>query len=392
MAIRGAINRLRQRAFVVFAICMLLGLTGFVEFAIDRYEAVVLQQIEGVAKRELQEFAHTHREAIDAGDRGTFERAALNRLRNPDLAFVGLSLGQGTRPWFFGDLENGSKGVFGRRSLALLGFDSESRVERHGARFLLETSMSVGKARLVAGRDITGMLSGLRSTERQIRFFQTGVSILLMVGFWVATRWALTSQSPSTSERNRSKAGPLASSASALGEEGGRPPLRQDDLARTGAVASTVERSPGSNEKPLPPHPALRRGYHVLVVEDNPVNRTVAEEMLRRMGCRVTCAEDGLVCLDWVQEESFDLIFMDIQMPRMDGLEATRRIREMERAGAQSPTPIVALTAHSQPRDRMAAHQSGMNDHIAKPFTELDLVEALRTHCESKPAQAGFDV
>ena len=100
--------------------------------------------------------------------------------------------------------------------------------------------------------------------------------------------------------------------------------------------------------------------------------------MLEELGCRVECARDGVECLAKYHPQRFDIVFMDIQMPRMDGLEATRKIRAIETKQGSDPTPIIALTAHSQPRDLTACRIAGMNGHIGKPFTKGDLERAMR--------------
>ena len=104
-------------------------------------------------------------------------------------------------------------------------------------------------------------------------------------------------------------------------------------------------------------------GQRVLLVEDNPVNQEVASELLRLAGLVVEVAEDGERAVDLALSRDYDLILMDVQMPRMDGLAATRAIRE--RAGPA--TPIVAMTANAFGEDRAACLDAGMNDHVAKP-------------------------
>lgn len=109
----------------------------------------------------------------------------------------------------------------------------------------------------------------------------------------------------------------------------------------------------------------IPEGARVLAVDDNPVNRKVVGRMLQQFGVEVTLAEGGQAALDAVEEKTFDLIFMDCQMPDMDGMEATRRIRARERRDSM---PIVALTANTSMNDKKACFDAGMNDHVGKPI------------------------
>ncbi len=117
------------------------------------------------------------------------------------------------------------------------------------------------------------------------------------------------------------------------------------------------------------------RGAHILLVDDNSINQQVAFEFLEDAGMVVTVAVDGKQCLAALDRQSFDLIFMDIQMPEMDGLEATRRIRLNEK---YQDLPIIAMTAHVMAGDREKSLAAGMNEHIPKPLTQAVLYQALQ--------------
>ena len=111
-----------------------------------------------------------------------------------------------------------------------------------------------------------------------------------------------------------------------------------------------------------------RRGARVLLVEDNEINQEVASSLMERMGMSVTLAENGLNAVNACKARTFDIIFMDIQMPVMDGLEAARRLRAQEAEDGAGPTPIIAMTAHAMREDREKSRDAGMDDHITKPI------------------------
>ncbi|MET0661274.1 MAG: response regulator, partial [Steroidobacteraceae bacterium] len=116
----------------------------------------------------------------------------------------------------------------------------------------------------------------------------------------------------------------------------------------------------------------------VLVIEDNAVNRKVAQRFLERLGCSVTMAEDGTQGVEIFEQNSFDLVLMDLQMPGTDGYEATRRIRKLE-LGKQH-TPIVALTAHAMVGELERCLAAGMDDFLTKPLLSDRLEEVLLKH------------
>ena len=107
------------------------------------------------------------------------------------------------------------------------------------------------------------------------------------------------------------------------------------------------------------------KGARILLVEDNDLNQEVATELLRDAGFIVDVAENGEIALEKMQQASFDLVLMDMQMPVMDGLTATREIRKLPDFAA---LPIIAMTANVQASDRLRCSEAGMNDHLAKPI------------------------
>lgn len=115
-------------------------------------------------------------------------------------------------------------------------------------------------------------------------------------------------------------------------------------------------------------------GARLLLAEDNAINREIVFELLSGTGIEVESAEDGLEAFEKVLTNAYDLILMDVQMPDMNGLEATRAIRELS---AWESKPIVAYTASIHPEDRRACEEAGMNDFIAKPLSPVVLYTTL---------------
>jgi len=116
-------------------------------------------------------------------------------------------------------------------------------------------------------------------------------------------------------------------------------------------------------------------GKRVLLVEDNPVNQTVIEAMLRSLGCVVCVVGDGAQAIHEVGQQPFDAVLMDCRLPIVDGYEATRRIRQLPE---HARLPIIALTANALLGDREACLHAGMNDYLAKPFKRTDLKQILQ--------------
>ncbi|MGB2816621.1 MAG: response regulator [Burkholderiaceae bacterium] len=152
-------------------------------------------------------------------------------------------------------------------------------------------------------------------------------------------------------------------------------PVRQQELL--GALARLLGRA-----DPVVP-PALKvapgsRG-RVLVAEDNPVNQEVARAMLRDLGCELRLADNGREALNAMRTQAFDVVFMDCQMPEMDGFEAVRRLRAADAADYETPldVPIVALTANALAGDEERCRAAGFDDYLPKPFRQQQLDEML---------------
>jgi CheY-like chemotaxis protein len=132
---------------------------------------------------------------------------------------------------------------------------------------------------------------------------------------------------------------------------------------------------------------AIASGMHILVAEDNVVNQAVIQRLLTKRGHRVSIANNGRGAVEACEREPFDLIFMDVQMPEMDGIEATREIRRREASGQH--VPIVALTAHAMSGDRERCLAVGMDDYMTKPVDPKQLDVVLANHSKNTDAQVG---
>ncbi len=115
-------------------------------------------------------------------------------------------------------------------------------------------------------------------------------------------------------------------------------------------------------------------GKHVLLVEDNEINQMIAQSILEEVGLQVTVANDGVEGCELIYKQKFDLVIMDIQMPRMDGLTAAKKIRE---DATFAHIPIIAMTAHAMESDREKSLSAGMNDHTTKPIDPPQLFKVL---------------
>jgi two-component system, sensor histidine kinase and response regulator len=155
-------------------------------------------------------------------------------------------------------------------------------------------------------------------------------------------------------------------------------PVKPSELlaAVRAGLAGTVQCGAQAASAPAAAAPARER-LSVLLVEDNPVNRKLAVHVLEKDGHSVVAAENGEIALGVLASSKFDLVLMDVQMPRMDGIEATRAIREKERVTGEH-VPIIALTAHAMAGDRERCLQAGMDGYLIKPIRPATLLEAIQ--------------
>jgi two-component system sensor histidine kinase/response regulator len=131
-----------------------------------------------------------------------------------------------------------------------------------------------------------------------------------------------------------------------------------------------------------------RQKVRILVAEDNPMNQKLAVTFLTKAGYSVDAVEDGRMVLEALKSKSYDLILMDVQMPKIDGFEATKIVREME--GERKHTPIIAMTAHAMKGDRERCFQAGMDDYISKPIEREELLETINKWIKSQDFKKDF--
>jgi two-component system, sensor histidine kinase and response regulator len=157
-------------------------------------------------------------------------------------------------------------------------------------------------------------------------------------------------------------------------------PIKHDELRR--ALNALIEDRDGragpmqSGPEPVSTTSPIRP-LRVLVAEDNVVNQRLASAMLARLGHEVVIVSDGVEAVAAVNQERFDVVFMDVQMPTMSGLDATASIRESER-GTSVRVPIVAMTARAMSGDRERCLEAGMDDYVTKPVSLVAIENALR--------------
>jgi signal transduction histidine kinase/CheY-like chemotaxis protein len=160
-------------------------------------------------------------------------------------------------------------------------------------------------------------------------------------------------------------------------------PVRHLDLHNSlqGLFAPKHASAPSAlagTDKAPPAQGAPARQARVLLAEDNLINQRVAQLVLQKLGHQVDTVTDGRAVLHALETASYDLVLMDVQMPVMDGLEATRRIRDPQSAVRDHHIPIVAMTAHAMTGDAARCRDAGMNDYLSKPVRPDTLAEVLR--------------
>jgi len=151
-------------------------------------------------------------------------------------------------------------------------------------------------------------------------------------------------------------------------------------------IVKTMDGHKDQNIITLHPIREEKKSLKILLAEDNKVNQMLGKKLLEKHGHSVIIAENGLLAVEAIEKESYDLVLMDIQMPVMSGIEATEKIRKRERdqaiTGHPSRIPIIAMTAHSMKGDKEKFIKEGMDDYVSKPITPDDLFDAIARTCK----------
>jgi CheY-like chemotaxis protein len=155
-------------------------------------------------------------------------------------------------------------------------------------------------------------------------------------------------------------------------------------LLRDAVGEADESREPAPVQKTEGPSNGGRAGLPILLVEDSEPNRLVATAILSKSGYRVETAENGVQALSAVKQNRYGLVLMDVAMPEMDGLEATRTIRGLE--GERGRVPIVAMTAGAFEEDKRRCIEAGMNDFVSKPVVRADLLKVVEHWLEMAAA------
>ncbi len=188
---------------------------------------------------------------------------------------------------------------------------------------------------------------------------------------------AFTQADASTTRRYGGTGLGLAISARLVQMMGGELKLEsKPGLGSTFRFSIPLQTATAPPQPPLAPVAEPRRPLSILVAEDNVVNRTLLERMMVKAGHQVKAVEDGCQAVAAMAEQDFDAVLMDVHMPVMDGLEATRQIRERERKSGRH-VPIIALTALAIRGDADRCIEAGMDSYLAKPYRRQDLLAAL---------------
>ena len=156
-------------------------------------------------------------------------------------------------------------------------------------------------------------------------------------------------------------------------------PINQQQLLET--IYGSLQKNAVTKTRPslLTRHSIreTKRSLNILLAEDNLINQKLAVSLIQRMGHKVSVAQDGKEAVEAIEREKFDIILMDVQMPGMDGLEATQAIRIREGLTGRPRIPIIAMTAYAMAGDRERCFEAGMDGYVSKPINTQELFETI---------------
>jgi len=156
-------------------------------------------------------------------------------------------------------------------------------------------------------------------------------------------------------------------------------PINQQQLLET--ICGSLQKDAVTKTRPslLTRHSIResKRSLNILLAEDNLINQKLAVSLIQKMGHKVSIAQNGRLALEAIERETFDIILMDVQMPEMDGLEATQAIRERESLVGRPRIPIIAMTAYAMEGDRERCLEAGMDGYVSKPVNAQELFETI---------------
>ena len=225
---------------------------------------------------------------------------------------------------------------------------------------------------LAISRDLLGLMGGrltVRSTPGQGSIFT--VSLILPRGAAIDIQPALAPEARATITRPLARSAPMVSPPEPLPEPEAPP-----------ALPVSVE----DEAQPLPAEEADAASLRVLIVDDHAINRRAIQLILQTIDCEIVMAEDGMAALDACGRSQFDVVFMDVRMPELDGRETTRRLRAG--GGMNALAPVIAVTADTAPEDIAACTAAGMNYFVSKPLTPGSLLGALSQVLDEAAAAA----
>lgn len=170
-------------------------------------------------------------------------------------------------------------------------------------------------------------------------------------------------------------------------------PVRQSELFDS--LAAVFSGQGAHSKKPMLTRHKVRElrrsNARILLAEDNITNQQVALGILKKLGLRADVVANGAEALKALEQIPYDLVLMDVQMPEMDGLEATRQIRDPESAVQNHTIPVIAMTAHAMAKDREKCRKAGMNDYLSKPVAPEALAHKIKGAAANITAMAFHD-